>query len=65
VGDWMKSYTPASWDKVTVEKSTITLENEKLATKILNRKRTALPKEKTLKELIRQGTNKLTLRKPQ
>ena len=55
VADWMKSYQPASWDKLTAEKSTITVENDKLATKILNRKRGAVPKETTLKDLIRQG----------
>ena len=55
VADWMKSFQPANWDKLTPEKSVITVENEKLFTKILNRKRGAFPKETTLKELIRRG----------
>lgn len=55
VGDWMKSSQPANWDKLTPEKSTITVENEELSTKIVNRKRTAFPKEITLDELIKKG----------
>jgi hypothetical protein len=55
VADWMKSYQPASWERVAAEKSTITSENETLSTKIINRKRGVPPKEITLKELIRKG----------
>jgi hypothetical protein len=36
VANWMKSYQPAQWEKLPVEKSQIAIENDLLATKILN-----------------------------
>jgi hypothetical protein len=55
----MKSYQPASWDKLSVEKSSITSENENLTTKLLNQKqkRGNNAKETTLSDLIKKGKN--------
>jgi len=52
----MKSYQPANWDKLSVEKSVIATENDHLSTKILKEKRGEKRKSTTLKDLIKKGT---------
>lgn len=61
----MKSYQPASWDKLSVEKSSISSENENLTTKLLNQKqkRGNNAKECTLSDLIKKGNNICLLQK--
>lgn len=65
IADWMKSYQPVNWDKLTVEKSTITTENDHLTTKILKEKRGEKRKSITLRDLIKKGILFNNFRKPQ
>jgi hypothetical protein len=65
ISDWMKSFTPANWDKLSVEKSTIATENDHLTTKILREKRGEKRKSITLRDLIKKGIILHNFRKPQ
>jgi hypothetical protein len=56
VPEWMKSFQPSQWEKLTVEKGQIQTESDSLHTKILFEKRGEKRKYTTLRDLIKKGT---------
>lgn len=61
----MKSFLPAQWEKLAVEKGEVETEHDSLNTKILFEKRGEKRKLTTLRDLIKKGTFLSKIRKPQ
>lgn len=60
----MKSHNNKEWEKLAVEKSEITTENDHLATKLLNQKRAEKKRDATLQDLVKRGIFNSNFRKP-